>query len=358
MLRKTLPAAFGLLLLAQGCSQLSSLPNPLDLVSGPSVVHVDVTPSDSALPLLRNGQTLSLAVAEFTDARPGARGRKLGDIKATVTNMSGTILSLDQDANSVLSAAARGQLAADGLRVVGAGEAAEFRLGGVVKEFSLNILGRDERVIAVEATLREGKSGDVIWSGLIREQDDRFAGVSGNSRATITEYLNQGVSTFAGKLSAAVRDSLSKSYPRSIAVSQTKNVSTIPGVTTMVAPAARDEPIASAVAVAATPAPAPATAPAAQPAAVAIPAAARAASPTAVTAPANTAAVGYVAVTSIPARVKVYVDDVYYGVTPIKIELPIGVGQLRFKLDDYKPASEKVAVRRGEVTELEIKLKK
>jgi hypothetical protein len=66
--------------------------------------------------------------------------------------------------------------------------------------------------------------------------------------------------------------------------------------------------------------------------------------------------VGYVSVHSSPARVKVYVDDVYYGVTPIKLELPTGVAQLGFKLDGYRPAAEKVAVRRGEVTDLEVKL--
>lgn len=339
MLKKTLPALAGLLLLTAGCSRMPSMPtipNPLDLVSGPSVLHVEATPAPGAIPLLKNGQTLSLAVPEFTDARPAPRGRKIGDIKATVTNMHGSEMALDQDATSLLSSAARGQLAADGFRLVGGAEPADFRLSGVVKAFSMTVAGRDERVIAVEATVREGRSGDVIWSGLIREQDDRYAGVNGNSRGTIIEYLGEGVSAFAGKVSAAVRDSLAKSYPRSIAVSQSGRISSIPGVTTLHAPASRDEPVA---------APAPA--------AVAAPPAPRLAPP-----PVAGPAVGYVSVYSTPARARVYVDDVYYGVTPIKIELPVGVGQLGFKLDGYKPATEKVAVRRGEVTELEVKLVK
>lgn len=340
MLAKTLSALAGLLLLTAGCSRMPSLPtipNPLDMVSGPSVLAVEVAPAPGAMPLLRSGQTLSLAVAEFTDARPAPRGRKIGDIKATVTNMHSSEMALDRDATSLLSAATRGQLAADGFRLVGGAESADFRLSGVVKAFSLNIAGRDERVIAVEATVREGKSGDVIWSGLVTEQDDRYAGVTGNSRGTISEYLKEGVSGFAGKMSAAVRDSLAKSYPRSIAVSQSSKISSIPGVTTMHAPASRDEPVA-----------APAPAPAATVAAPLRPAPLPAAGP----------AVGYVSVYSTPARARVYVDDVYYGVAPIKIELPTGVANLGFKLDGYKSAAEKVAVRRGEVTELEVKLVK
>ncbi len=338
MLKTTSVAALGCLLLAAGCSRMPSMPtisNPLDMVTGPSVLHVDVTPAPGAIPMLRNGQTLSLAMGDFTDARPAPRGRKIGDIKATVTNMHGSEMALDQDVTSVLSSAARAQLTADGFRLVGGTEPADFRLSGVVKAFSLTVAGRDERVIAVETTVREGKNGDVIWSGLITEKDERYAGVTGNSRGTIIEYVGEGVAVFSSKVSAAVRDSLAKSYPRSIAVSQSGKISTIPGVTTLHAPASRDEP-----AVAAARAPAPVPIPA--------PAPAQAAGP----------AVGYVSIYSIPPRAKVYVNDVYYGVAPIKIELPVGVGQLQFKLDGYKPAAEKVAVRRGEVTELEVKLVK
>jgi hypothetical protein len=42
----------------------------------------------------------------------------------------------------------------------------------------------------------------------------------------------------------------------------------------------------------------------------------------------------------------------------MKVELPAGVNQMHFKLDGFRSASEKVAVRRGETTELEIKFQK
>lgn len=348
MLKLKLLGLGWVLLLGAGCARMPSIsiPNPLDLVAGPSTIHVVVPTKPGAIPLLRTGQTVSLAVADFTDARPGAPGRKIGDTKATVSNMHGTELILDQDIAALLGSAARSQLAADGFRLVNAGETADFQLSAATKTFSLNIAGTDELAMAVEATLREGKSGDVIWAGVVSEKADRYAGVSGNSRATIAEYLGDGVAAFSGKLSAVVRDSLARSYPQSMTISQHKPISTIPGVTTTVqATAARETLPAAAVpagaatlAGAATAAPKIAPAPSSAPTAVAI--------------------TGYLSVSSIPSRAKVYVEDVYYGMTPLKLELPVGVSLMRFKLDGYKPASEKVAVRRGETTELEIKFQK
>lgn len=328
MLKKTLTAA-GALLLVAGCSYMPSVSNPLTLSSGPSEVSLEVPAPVGAPPLLRNGQPLSISVADFTDARTTARGRILGEIKTTVRDLHGTGLALDQDVSPGLTNAVRRQLAADGMRVAGANEAADFRLTGSIKSFSLNIVGRDERSIVIDATLREGKSNDVIWSGVITEQDDRYAGTMGNSRATITSYLGEGVAALNAKLSATVRDSLTKAYPRVIVASQTGDVSGTPGVTTLQAPTPRSEP-------AAAPSPvAPKTAP-----------------------QAAAAALGEISITSIPARAKVYVDDVYYGLTPLRLELPIGVTQLSVKLDGYKPMTEKVAVRRGMTTELEVRLQK
>ncbi|MBX9812421.1 MAG: PEGA domain-containing protein [Burkholderiales bacterium] len=321
------------MLLVAGCSRTPSIPNPLELVAGPATIHVGVPAKPGAIPMLRAGQTVSLAVADFADARPGAPGRKVGDIRATVSNMHVSELVLDQDIPALLGSATRNQLGADGFRLVGAGETADFRLSGVTRAFSLNIAGRDEHLISVEATLREGKSGEIVWAGVITEKGDRFAGVNGNSRATIIEYLGEGVSEFAWKVSAAVRDSLAKSYPQSIVVSQMKSISSVPGVTTLHAPTSREKPAATR-----EEAPKPAAAPLA--------------------APVAGANVSYFSVHTSPSRAKVYVDDVYYGMSPLKIEVPVGVSLFRFKLDGYKTVTEKVSVRRGETTELEVKFEK
>ena len=347
MLKLKLLGLGGFLLLAAGCARMPSIsiPNPLELVAGPSTIHVEVPIKAGAIPLLRSGQPVRLAVADFTDARPGAPGRKIGNIKATVTNMHGAELTLDQDVAALLGGAARSQLAADGFRLVNAAETADFKLSAATQAFSLNIAGTDQLTIIMEVTLREGKSGDVVWAGMVSEKADRYAGVSGNSRATIIEYLGDGVAAFSGKLSAVVRDSLARSYPQSMTVSQHKPVSAIPGVTTVQATAARETLPAAAL---------PAAAPTPAGTATAVPKVVPAPS----SAPITVAIAGHLSVSSIPSRAKVYVEDVYYGMTPLKLELPIGVILMRFKLDGYKPASEKVAVRRGQTTELEIKFQK
>jgi len=334
----------GVLLLAAGCARMPgmSIPNPLDLVAEPSAIHVEVPIKRGAIPLLRSGQAVSLAVADFGDARAAAPGRKIGKITATVSNMHGTELLLDRDVAALLGNAVRGQLAADGFRLVKPGETADFKLGASAQAFSLNIAGTDELTIAVEVTLREERSGVIVWAGVIAEKADRYAGVGGNSRATIAEYLGEGVAAFAGKLSTVVVDVLAKSYPRTMTVAQHKPASTIPGVTTVHTMAAR-EPLASAVLPVATPVAANKVA---------------ATDPPPRPAPAATATSGHLSVASVPARAKVYIEDVYHGLTPLKLELPVGVHALKFKLDGYKSASEKVAVRRGETIELEIKFQK
>ena len=67
---------------------------------------------------------------------------------------------------------------------------------------------------------------------------------------------------------------------------------------------------------------------------------------------------GQLAITTIPARAKVYVADVYYGLSPLELALEPGIYTIAFKLDAFKTATEKVSVRKGETTVLEIRLEK
>ena len=53
-----------------------------------------------------------------------------------------------------------------------------------------------------------------------------------------------------------------------------------------------------------------------------------------------------------------YKRQVYYGTSPLKLELDPGVTVFHFKLDGYKTVTQKVSIRRGETTELEVKLEK
>jgi hypothetical protein len=248
-----------------------------------------------------DGRAASITMPPWTDARQGAPGRRLGRADAAVFGLHDPELRLARDATVVVADAVRERLSAHGLAVVAATQPADLRLDGVLQALTLNVAGRDERRVAVQATLRRQSDGMVLWSALLEDRDDRFAGVSGNTMSDLERYLGQGIVRVATQLADNVHN---RAVPASAA------------------------PVASQAAV-----PAPAAPLAAAP-----------------------GGTGFVAITSLPTRVKVYVDDVYHGLTPITLELPPGVSQLHFKLDGYRSTSEKVAVRRGVTTELELRL--
>ncbi len=67
---------------------------------------------------------------------------------------------------------------------------------------------------------------------------------------------------------------------------------------------------------------------------------------------------GKLSVTTDPVKAEVYVGDVYYGLSPIVLDLKPGVYAVTTKKDGFKDASRKVSVRDGQTTELDLKLAK
>lgn len=307
--------------LLAACSGLPSI----GLGSSAAALHVEVQPGPGARPLQRAGQPLRVRLDEFVDAR-AVGGRRLGNLRATVRDMHGTELMLDRNVAALLTEAARAQFAADGLQQVGVDDKADVVMSGAIRTFSLDVAGRDERALAVEVTLRDAASDQVVWAGIISDQDDRYAGVSGNSRASITAYLAEGVTTFAGRLSGAVHEALLKGYPDSVEAAPAKVAPAQPGVTTL-------QPVAPPPAVVVAPA---------------------IASPPG----APTRATGIFSIWTNPPRAKVHVGDVYFGLTPLRFDLPVGIATLRVHLDGHRSVSEKVSIRAGETTELELALDK
>jgi hypothetical protein len=296
-----------------GCSQMPSLPGVTGTRGASGAIHVEVpVPALSSDPVRVQGRVVSVAVPDFTDARAGSPGRRIGAIRATVRDMHASELRVDEDVPTLLSGAARRRLAAEGFRVVAPGEAADLRLEVVVRTFSLEIAGRDELAIVADASLRSGSGAQapVAWKGEIAERSDRYAGVSGNSSATIAEYLGEGVAAFSGKIAAAVRAGTGNAALRPVAA-----------------------PVSG------TP----------QPAAAPSAAAGR---------PAADPGAGRLWVLTTPARAKVYIDQVYFGLTPLKLELAPGIVEVRLSLAGFRPVTERVSVRQGDVTELEVSLEK
>lgn len=315
----------GLVLLGMaGCSSLPSMrmPSPsmpsLSMTSAPLQLDIAANPAPGQIVHAR--RPIVLHVARYTAAGPAATSGKIGEISATVSDMLGTELHVPDVSGTVTAAMAK-QLSASGFQtVVSGGKAAagstEFEVSGVIKEFRMNIAGRDEVSIVVETTLRDGRNSAILWSGVVTEKVDRFAGVAGNTRNSITRYLSNALAKVSAKTRDAISESIMQTYPELFQQAAPARQSA-PGVTVLVAP--------------------PQQAPASQ----------------AVVGPGMT---GRVAIATTPSRAKVYMADVYYGLSPLKLELEPGIYTLHFKLDGFKTATEKVSVRKGETTELEIRL--
>lgn len=315
-----------LLILISGCASLPSMPKASDFLPTQDI-HVDVPDRPTTMALLRTGKEIVLLVPDYIDTRENKKSRRVGGISTTVVNMYGDEFFLDQEITTLLSAAVRKQLTNNGFKVVTQATATyDFELIGAIGNFSLNIADRDKLNIAVETTIMDGKTGKVLWSGIISEITDRFAGVSGNTRSSIEEYLGNGVADFSVKTSASIKENLAGSYPLTMKAGSSKTVSSVPGVTTLQAVVDLESKPEIAVAD----------------------------SPISTTQTGG----GHFSVTTFPPRAKVYVNDVYYGMSPLKLDFDPSIYLFRFELDGYKTVTEKVSVRRGETTELEVKFVK
>jgi len=210
-----------------------------------------------------------------------------------------------------------------------------FEVSGVIKDLALNVKERDEINIAIETTLKEVATGKVVWSGLVMEKSDRFAGVSGNNKDDVVAYLNKEIRIASNKTVEAISASLMASQPELFNL--TAGTKPIPGVTVYVAPAAAKAAPAATV----TPGYG------AQPGAAAPPPAYM---------PRASATAGLLLVNTNPQRAKVYLDGVYYGLSPLRLEMEPGVHAISVKLEGYKMVTEKVSVRKGDNTEMELNL--
>ena len=285
-------------------------------------IHLETTAKSSSGKPSNDAYPIALSVTTYSDSRPTAPSRKIGDIRATVVDMHGTELFADQDISSLVTEAISSELSASGFRIASTADKPavshpeHFQLTGSVRDFALNIAGRDEVSIAVETTLRDSRGGSVVWSGIVSEKTDRYAGVTGNTKGSIVRYLNGALRTVAGKTAAQVSDAVRQVRPELFNQVTPKPS---PGVEVMVSP-----PVNSPARSKDTP----------------------------------DAAVGSLVIATNPARAKVYVGDIYYGLSPLKLQLQPNVYLLRVMVEGFKTATEKVSVRRGETTELNVTLEK
>lgn len=330
-----------LLFVAAGCSAVKDDGNPdVGWFGSDSTLHTiaeQKLAGDKTQPSIRYAATLQ--ISRYADLRDQGNPRLLGISTQLIRGVSGSQLLLDQDVADLVTSAIKIQFQAEGYQLLqegGAGKAM-FEVSGTIKDLSLNVKYRDEINIAIETTVKDLRNGEVVWSGLVTEKHDRFAGVSGNNKDDVVAYLNKELRVASNKTVAAVSASLMAAYPDLFNL--TAGMRAIPGVSVYAVPVAA-EPASR---IPATILPIVGT----QPGSVA---------PLPEKIPMTSA--GLLVVNTNPPRAKVYVDGVYYGLSPLRVEMEPGVHAVEVKLKRYKTVTEKVSVRKGDNTEMELNLER
>lgn len=265
----------------------------------------------------------TLRVDRYVDQRQVPNPRFFGKSTARISGLNSSELMLDRDVAELETTAIKQRFDANSFQIREGEDApkALFEVSGVIKELALNVDKRDEINIVIETTLKDAASGKVVWSGVVTEKNNRFAGVSGNDKDDIAAYLKKSLRVVNDKTVAAISASLMASQPGLFTL--TPGTKPISGVDIFVAPPA--SPLVAQAAVA-------------------------------VDLPLSSAASGVLSVRTSPQRAKVYLDGVYFGLTPLRSELAPGIHDVIVKLQGYKTAAEKVSVRKGDNTELELSL--
>ena len=251
----------------------------------------------------------SVRIAGYVDGRNVGNPRKIGINEERVFGLSGKDLMLDRDVTDVVADFMRRRMDDAGMQVLAKDDAsALFELSGVVKELRYDVKARDHVLIKLETTLKEAATGKVVWAGEVEQKDERFAGVSGNSKSDIADYLKQQLGIVTGKTTDAINSMLVATRPELFNVAPGARL--IPGVKVFATPS---------TAVSVTPASAPAV-------------------PEANDQPRVLPANGVLVVKTEPDRAKVYLDGVYFGMSPLRAEAAplhlldpfVAVGKHRF----------------------------
>lgn len=289
-------------------------------------------------PLLKHAA--SIRINRYTDARKVGSPRKIGTGAENVFGMSGKDIVLDQDVTTMVTGAMKARLDDAGFQVSEAQDGNMlFELSGVVKELTYDVKARDEVSIVIETMLKETATGKVLWSGVVTEKTDRFAGVSGNNKNDIAIYLDKELGVVTEKTTGEISASLMVMYPELF--NQAPDAKAIPGVAVLIAPTVANTPPPAIPVQQVVPMPAVHTA-----------------APAPIYTPQATATTGLLLVNTNPARAKVYLDGVYYGLSPLRLEMEPGVHALNARMEGYKTVDEKVSVRKGDSTEMDLDMER
>ena len=252
----------------------------------------------------------TVRIEGYVDGRNQGNPRKIGIAEARVIGLSGTDILLDRDATEVVTDSLRKRLEDTGIQVLAKDDpGALFELSGVVKELKYDVRTRDEVSIKIQSTLKEVATGKVVWSGEVAQKDDRFAGVSGNTKGDIANYLTEQLVVVTVKTTEAINNVLMATRPELFSL--TPGTKAIPGVTVFVSPNGIGSGAPDTTLLPRQPT-----------------------SDTSLLKPMGSAP-GLLVVRTEPARAKVYMDGVYFGLSPLNIESAAGIRIVEVKLKGY-----------------------
>jgi len=287
----------------------------------------------SKAPLLK--YAASIRIGKYRDSRKESNPRKIGIGGNHVSGMSGNDIVLSQDVAVMVANAMRTRLDEAGFRVGGTGRnQAQFEITGVVKELNYDVKERDEISISIATTVKELSTGKVVWSAIVVENANRFAGVSGNNKGNVASYLRKELGIVAQKTTDAISAVLMAVHPELFNL--TPGTRAIQGVTVLVAPSV-------------------------VPPAPSVQAGYRNRSNVQSSSnytPHASDTKGLLLVNTSPERARVYLDDVYFGLSPMRLELDPGIHTISVKQTGYKMVSEKISVRKGDSTEMNLDLER
>lgn len=246
-------------------------------------------------PAISLKEPLTVSIIPYKDER-GVQSKKIGNITSPVFGIDSTELILEKEPADIVTNAFKEQLILSGFKVAAQSSDADLLIQGSVKSFRLDIGAKDVIEIEIETTAKDAKSGNVLlWSGAVSEKNERFAGTMGNSRETVAKYISSSLAKVIKNTLTDVAAAIEKTRPHSV------------------------EPVKEEIILGNE---------------------------------------GRLTLNSVPPQVQVYIDDIYYGLTPIGIDLAPGIYTVRFKLAGFKNAVQKIAVRKGRVTEFAVILEK
>jgi hypothetical protein len=330
---------------------VSSWINPAsstDKNTAPATVETKPASENLPTPLLKYAATLR--VNQYDDRRKSNNAHLLGLSTKRIQGSSGNQLLLDQEIANIVTMVIKKRFDTEGYQVLEGDDAnrALFEVSGVIRDLTMNVKDRDEINIVIDTTLKEIATGKEIWSGQIAEKNERFAGIYSKNMDEVIAYLNKMLRIVSNKTIEAASASLKTSQPEMFNLTPT-NKPAAPDVPVYIAPAV----VKTAPTVTETAIPAySATQPPVNPV--------QAAPANPVSQPANPPRVsptaGFLRLNTKPQQAKVYLDNTYYGLSPLRLEMEPGVHVIAVKLEGYKLMTEKVSIRKGDNIEIELNL--